>query len=185
MKIAKTQNPGHLCLILGAILLLPSILWAESLRVVWVYDGDTVKAETADRSFRIRLVGIDTPETSKGNNAPGQPYSRKSKKRLMQLVLKKTVTLKQYGLDDYDRVLAEIFVTPPPGMSGVADTGHRLNVNLQLVREGLAEVYGGRTPIDFHAAPYKEAQAQARQSGRGMWRQGDQYISPRVWKHRK
>ena len=39
----------------------------------------------------IRLAGIDSPETSKWRNEPGQPFSRKSTEHLAGLVLNKNV----------------------------------------------------------------------------------------------
>ncbi len=166
------------------LLLAPSLLWAGSFTVVWVYDGDTIKVAGKNKTVRIRLIGIDAPETSKGKKVPGQPYSQKAKKRLLELVLKKTVSLKEYGVDVYNRILAEVFVATPFDLRNKVST-KTLNVNLQLVREGLAEVYQGRMQDDFRPAPYRQAQAQAERSGQGMWRQGDKYVSPRVWKHRK
>lgn len=170
-------------LVMALLILIPSVLWAEPFMVVWVYDGDTIKVGGEGRTVRVRLIGIDAPETAKGKHEPGQPYSQNAKKRLIELVQKKTVALKTYGVDDYDRILAEVFVATPFPLKHDISTD-TLNVNLQLVREGLAEVYGGRTPHDFNVKPYRQAQAEARQSNRGMWRQGETYVSPRAWKHR-
>ena len=81
-------------------------------------------------ALTIRLVGIDAPETSKKKHEQGQPYSRKSAKYLASLVLNKTVDIKSYGKDGYGRTLGVLFVD---GM----------NLNLKMVKAGLAEVYRG------------------------------------------
>jgi len=135
-----------------------------------VYDGDTILVRGADGRERIRLLGIDAPETSKGKGEPGQPYSRKSQHYLADLVLKRTVTLKVYGRDRYDRILAVVYC-------------RGREVNRAMLAAGLAEVYRGRTPEVFDKAPYLETEAQARRSKIGMWRQGDAYVSPIRWKH--
>jgi endonuclease YncB( thermonuclease family) len=61
--------------------------------VVRVYDGGTIKAVGYDIEIKVRLVGIDAPETSKGKRKPGQPFGRKAEKHLAALVLNKIVDL--------------------------------------------------------------------------------------------
>jgi len=56
------------------------------------------------------------------------------------------------------------------------------NVNLEMVKEGLAEVYKGRPAPGFDNRPYWDAEQEARKNMRGMWSQGDKYISPRDWR---
>jgi len=57
----------------------------------------------------------------------------------------------------------------------------RKNVNLELIKVELAEVYRGRSPRGFDLSPYLTAEAQAKSKKRGMWSLGDKYVSPRVW----
>ncbi len=104
---------------------------AGQFKVTRVYDGDTFKATGHDIEINVRLVGIDTPETKKGKNKPGQPFGEKAKKFLARMVLNKQVFIKGYGLGPYNRILAVVYVD-------------RKNVNLKLIKDGLAEVYQGR-----------------------------------------
>lgn len=138
--------------------------------VVKVYDGDTILVAGAGGRRVVRLLGIDAPETSKGRAKPGQPYSQKARQHLADLVLNQPVALTVYGRDRYQRALA------------VVHRGNQ-NINLAMVRAGLAEVYRGRTPETFDKAPYLRSQADARKAQKGMWRQGAAYISPIRWKH--
>jgi endonuclease YncB( thermonuclease family) len=138
--------------------------------VIRVYDGDTIRVKWGDKQETIRLLGIDAPETSKGKGEPGQPYSRKAQRHLAHLVLNRTVTLKAYGRDRYERVLAIVYCD-------------RRDVNHAMLKAGMAEVYRGRTPETFDKAPYLAAEEQARRSQTGMWRQGAAYVSPIRWKH--
>ena len=71
----------------------------------------------------------------------------------------------------YNRVLAEIFV-------------NETNINLEMVRSGLAEVYRGKRSKKFDAAPYFQAEKRAKQSLKGMWIQGADYKSPRQWRQK-
>lgn len=140
----------------------------SNFKVTKVYDGDTVQIQGQDLEFRIRMVAIDAPETG-GSKKKGQPYSQKAKKILSQLIQGKKVRLKQYGTGSYNRILAEIFFG-------------NLNVNLAMVRQGLAEVYRGRLPENLDSAAYKKAQADARRKKIGIWSLGKTYESPKKWR---
>jgi len=117
----------------------------------------------------VRLVGIDAPEKSRRKNEPGQPYSRKATKYLAGLVLNKNITIKEYGTDRYKRILGIVFVNGK-------------NANLEMVKAGLAEVYRGKHAMYFNPNIYQKAEAQAIKEKRGMWVQGDKYISPKEWR---
>lgn len=138
--------------------------------VVRVYDGDTILVVGAAGRQVIRLLGIDAPETAKGKGEPSQPYSQKARRHLASLILERRVTLKPYGQDRYQRILAVVYCDDQ-------------DINHTMIRDGLAEVYRGRTPEGFDKNPYLKSEAQARRAGIGMWRQGANYVSPIRWKH--
>ena len=56
------------------------------------------------------------------------------------------------------------------------------NANLEMVKAGLAEVYRGKHAMYFNPNMYQKAEAEARKANRGMWSQGDKYVSPREWR---
>ena len=114
---------------------------AGQFKVTRVTDGDTVKVTGNGEKVTIRLVGIDAPETSKKKNQPGQPFSRKSTHYLASLVLDKSVEVKSYGTDRYGRTLGVVFV------------GGK-NVNLEIIKAGMAEVYRGRPAGGLNLEPY-------------------------------
>ena len=143
--------------------------FAGQLRVVRVTDGATIKAAIDHMEINVRLVGIDAPETSKKKNEPGQPYSKEATKYLTSLVLKKTITIKEYGTDRYKRILGVVFI-------------NGTNVNLEMIKAGFAQVYQGEHPRYFNVKIYQDAQAEAKKDNRGMWVQGDKYISPKEWR---
>ena len=156
------------------LFVLPAICFAGLFKVNRVTDGDTIKVSGNGSKITVRLVGIDAPETSKKKNEPGQPYSKKSTKHLAGLALNRSVTVKSYGTDRYGRTLGEVFVNGK-------------NVNLEMVKVGLAEVYRGKPAKGLDMNPYWKAEADARKAGIGMWSLGDNYISPKKWRrmHRK
>ena len=99
------------------------------------------------------------PETSKKKHEPGQPFSQTATKHLASLVLNKFVDIKNYGTDRYGRILAVVYC------NGV-------NVNLEIVKAGLAEVYRGKPAKVFDDDPYWEAEKETRKAGRGLWPPG-------------
>jgi micrococcal nuclease len=151
------------------LLLSPVLLYAGQFKVIRVSDGDTLKAMGHDIEIKVRLVGIDAPETARKKRDPGQPYSQRSKKYLAALVLNKTVDVQGYGLDRYGRVLAVI------ALDGK-------NINLEMVKAGLSEVYRGKPPKGFDLAPYLETEKKAQDAKRGMWSLGEKYVSPKDWR---
>lgn len=155
--------------ILLSFLLISSTSIAGELRVVRVTEGDTIEAVADHMEIIVRLVGIDAPELGRMKNEPGQPFSTKATKYLAILILKKTITIKEYGNDQYGRMLGVVFVNGK-------------NANLEMVKAGLAEVYRGKQPRYFNVKIYQDAQAEAKKNKRGMWVQGDKYISPREWR---
>jgi endonuclease YncB( thermonuclease family) len=134
-----------------------------------VIDGDTIIVNNADTKMSIRLVGIDAPEISHKKHEPGQPFSQQSTKYLAGLVLNKAVTVKSFGNDRYGRTLGEVFL------------GGK-NVNLEMVKSGLAEVYRGTPVKGQNMEPYWKSEADAKKAGKGMWVLGAKYVSPREWR---
>jgi len=153
------------------LLALPTISLAGQFKVTRIYDGDTIKAEGHDIEIKVRLVGIDTPETSKKKRELGQPYSQQAKKHLAGLILNKVVEIKGYGLGPFNRILGVIYLNGK-------------NINLEMIRAGLAEVYRGLAPHKFNLNPYWQAEKKARGAKRGIWSQGDKYTSPKEWRKR-
>jgi len=142
-------------------LLLPLLCTAQEVKVVSITDGDTVKVLTADRQqIKVRLAEIDTPERK-------QPYGKKAKQVLSDLVFGKVVDLRPVTVDRYGRTVAHLFIGS-------------LNVNKEMVRTGHAWVYRrymkDKSLIDD--------EQYARSHKLGLWSlPADQRVEP--WKWRK
>jgi micrococcal nuclease len=124
--------------------------------VARVVDGDTFIAQAADRRFRVRLIGVDTPETVKPQT-PVQCFGREASSYARRALDGRRVRL-VYDVDKYDRygrVLAYVYV------------GTEF-FNLELVRRGYGVVL--TVPPDVaHVDDFVAAQVSARTSGRGLW----------------
>jgi endonuclease YncB( thermonuclease family) len=90
--------------------------------VVYVYDGDTVSVVKEGKKLKVRLYGIDAPERD------GQPLGVAAYKRLREKVYNKNITMDVVERDRYGRVVAIVW-------------REGRNINLEMVKEGLAECY--------------------------------------------
>ena len=128
----------------------------EPVRVARVYDGDTVKL--AD-GRRLRLIGVNAPETGHGNLQP-QPLAAEARAMLESLLDRQNHTLtfhhgtKQH--DHYGRLLAHALL----------EDGSNLAV--QLLERGLATALA--VPPNTSAADcYSAIEHKARLAGLGIW----------------
>ena len=136
-------------------------------RVVHVTDGDTVKVQGPGLPVeRVRLLGIDAPEMD-------QDFGKVARRVLADKVEGREVLLHTHGRDRYGRVLAELV------LDGV-------DVNLAMVREGLAWHYAHYAADQFpgDAARYARAQADARALRTGLWAYPNP-VPPWDWRRRK
>lgn len=138
----------------------PSILCAGQFKITHIYDGDTVAIESHHLKIKVRLAGIDSPEISKNRKDISQQYSQQAKRYLSDLVLNKSANLKRYGRSSDGYILAVIY------------TGTK-NINLEMVKAGLARIDKRNIPKDFDLTQYIKAEIDARNAGLGMWSRGE------------
>jgi len=168
-QIISLGFPKAFFLALVVLLGLSQAVYGAEREVIRVHDGDTLKVKGDSGELTIRLAGIDAPEKSRKRSGPGQPFSQKAKEYLADLVLNRSVDIREYGVDRYGRILGIIVLE-----------GN--DVNLHMVRIGFAEVYRGKPAKGFDPAPYLHAEREAREARKGMWAQGMGYVSPRDWR---
>lgn len=129
---------------------------SERVRVIHVYDGDTVKLEDGRR---LRFIGINTPETGHHEQTP-QPYASESKARLRELLDTHNRTLllqdDRQLHDHYKRLLAHAFL----------EDGE--NIAVRLLQEGLATTLVV-PPNTWGQRCYQQHEDSARSAGRGLW----------------
>lgn len=131
-----------------------------------VTDGDTIKAVTEEGTeLRIRLYGIDAPETAKpGLYLPAQPYGDEATQYLRKLVLGKRVTLYIMDIDQHRRMVAVVMMD-------------NQNINRLLIEAGAAECYYEYLRHEPYRSEFLRAEKQARDLRRGIWSQDD-YMRP-------
>jgi endonuclease YncB( thermonuclease family) len=158
-------------MVIAWLLAFPTFSLAGEFTVTKVYDGDTIMAEGHDIVIYILLAGIDAPEMASREGQPHQPYAKEAKRYLESLILNKTVDIKGYSIGPYpyDDLVGEIYLRDK-------------NINMEMVKNGLAEVWLERPPEGFDITPYLEAERKAKAAKRGMWSLGRGYMSPRDWR---
>jgi micrococcal nuclease len=131
--------------------------------VTGVVDGDTIDVEIGGRTERVRLIGIDTPETKKPDS-PVECYGPEASAFTASLLPIGTEVLIErdvVGRDDYGRVLGYVHLV---GADGLATTF----VNMEIVEQG----YAGPLTIEPNSTFARDFAAAARRAERadlGMW----------------
>ena len=115
--------------------------------VVSVPDGDTVSVRRGSATVRVRVDGIDTPETNQAFGPQAQAFTS-------ALVRNKRVTVNVRDIDRYGRLVGRI---------RIAET----DLSVALVQEGLAWHYTRYSDDPVLA----NAEAQARGARLGLWSQ--------------
>lgn len=127
--------------------------------VIGISDGDTLTVLSGRTPTRIRLDGIDAPET-------GQDYGSRSKQLASDLAFGKGVTIRPVTRDRYGRTVAEVIL--PDGRS----------LNQEMVGRGAAWWYREYAPRDAKLA---RLEAEARGARRGLWSQPNP-VPPWTWR---
>ncbi|HSH87869.1 MAG TPA: thermonuclease family protein [Methylophilus sp.] len=121
-----------------------------------VIDGDTVIILDQGRTYRLRLLDIDAPESQ-------QTYGKQSKRHLMALC-NGNITVQSTGTDPYGRTLGHLYC-------------NHTDASQYQVAQGMAwfnRRYSSRTEL-------ASLQQQAQQQALGLWQQANP-IPPWVWR---
>ena len=132
----------------------------ETARVVRVVDGDTLIIDRGLGGERLRYIGIDAPESVKPNT-PVEFMGREASAANAALVEGATIVLEAdvSDTDRFGRLLRYAWLR---------DGGSWLFVNLELVRQGYAQVVTFPPDVRW-VDTLREAQRAARDAGVGLW----------------
>lgn len=132
----------------------------QSARILSVIDGDTVDVQIDGKTERLRLIGIDTPET-KDPRKPVQCYGREASARTAAILSPgRSVILEadpsQGERDKYGRLLRYVWLDKSTCF------------NLMMIRDGYAFEYTYGTPYKYQSN-FKAAQKTAETAQSGLW----------------
>lgn len=128
-------------------------------KVVKVIDGDTFDLLTEEKTIRVRMFGIDSPER-------GQAYNVKAKEFTASVIAGKEIKVSIHNKDRYGRFVCDVYL-----LDGTY-------VNAEIVKAGYA----------WHFVRYSndpqlaKAEDEARNDKRGLWKDSDP-MPP--WEYRK
>jgi endonuclease YncB( thermonuclease family) len=135
---------------------------AVAAEVQRVTDGDTFVASVGGRRERIRVIGVDTPE-SVAPNRPDEPYGEGASDFAKRYLDGETVRLAGDAepRDRYGRMLAYVWLADGTFW------------NALLVAEGYAQQLT-IPPNVAYASLFRRLAAEARRQDRGLWAEEDQ-----------
>jgi len=121
-----------------------------------VIDGDTIKVEIDGKTYKVRYIGIDTPELHHPNK-PVEEYAQEAYEFNKSLVDGKELKLVKdvSETDKYDRLLRYVYVGD-------------LFVNAELVEKGYANA-SPYPPDVAYEDEFRELETQARNAQIGLW----------------
>ena len=128
-------------------------------RVVGISDGDTITCLRDTTQVKVRLWGIDCPES-------GQDFGQRAKQATSDLAFGKTVQVLPRDTDRYGRTVAEVMLLD--GRS----------LNRELVRQGAAWWYREYAPADREL---ERLEIEAKAAKRGFWAQSSP-VAPWEWR---
>jgi micrococcal nuclease len=133
----------------------------ETVTVLRVVDGDTIQVRLRGRAEKIRLIGVDTPE-SVDPRRPVEYFGKEAAAFTRRMVEAKVVILRgergKENRDRYGRLLRYVYL--PDGTC----------LNAEIIRQGYGHAY-----VRFPFRRQKEFRAyerEAREAGRGLWAPG-------------
>ena len=121
-----------------------------------VIDGDTIVVKIADKEERVRLIGVDTPETVHPNK-PVEYFGKEASEFTKRMVEGKRVKLEYdwQRRDKYRRLLAYVYL----------EDGTFLNA--EIIKQGYGFAYI-RFPFKY-LDEFRKYEREARESNKGLW----------------
>lgn len=139
----------------------PSAQVQKSFLVTKVIDGDTIEIKSDGLILKVRLIGIDTPETVDPRRPVGC-FGKKASAETKRLIEGKHVILTKdvSETDKYNRLLRYVFLP--------IREGENLFINDYLIRQGFAKILTYPPDIKYDSR-FLQAQKEAKDNLRGLW----------------
>ena len=155
MRRISKNNPVKASILLALIIffLFTFTLANDLVRVKRVIDGDTLLLTNSER---VRLIGVDTPET-KHPQKPVQHFGKEAYLFTQRMVEGKEVRIEYdwQKRDKYGRLLAYVYL-----MDGAF-------LNAEIIKQGYGFAYT-RFPFKY-LEEFRRYEREARENGKGLW----------------
>ena len=131
----------------------------QNAKLVRVVDGDTLVVTLDGQQEKIRIIGINTPESVKPNS-PVECFGKEASFHIEELLdmdglLSVQTDPTQDTYDRNGRLLAHVFIG-------------EVNIAREMLFDGYAYEYTYRKPY-IYQSEYRDAQRQAQENKRGLW----------------
>ena len=130
----------------------------ETFYVSEVIDGDTIRISTGGSEQKVRLIGVDTPET-KNPSKPVECYGPEASAYLSSRLTGRYVSLEadqsQGDADAYGRLLRFVWLDGE-------------NINLSIIKGGFGREYTFNLPYKYQRN-FLEAENSAKSTHSGLW----------------
>jgi len=132
----------------------------SSAKVIRVIDGDTVEVLVDSETHKIRIIGIDTPETVDPRK-PVECFGLEAYEKAKELLKKDSIVYlepdpSQGDKDRYSRLLRYIWIDEHSDFGRI------------MIEEGYAYEYTYNLPYKYQSI-YKKAQKESEEEKRGLW----------------
>lgn len=131
-------------------------------KVIRVIDGDTIVVEINSKKEKIRLIGINTPE-SVDSRRPVECFGVEASQKAKEILTGKNVGLETDSAvderDKYGRLLRYLFLEDGT------------NFNKMMINEGYAYEYTYDLPYKYQSE-FRQAEKEARENKKGLWADG-------------
>ncbi len=131
----------------------------DSYKVLKVVDGDTLDIDYNGNTERVRLIGINSPE-SVDPRRPVECYGVEASEHAKDMLEGEDIKIEfdnsQSKRDQYDRLLAYVYL------------GDGQMVNRKMIADGYAYEYTYNTPYKYQSE-FKSLQSIAKNLHRGLW----------------
>lgn len=131
-------------------------------KIIRVIDGDTIIVEINSRKEKIRLLGINTPE-SVDPRRPVECFGIEASDKAKEILAGGNVRLETDSTasekDKYGRLLRYVFLEDGT------------NFNRMMISEGYAYEYTYDLPYKYQSE-FKQAEKEARENKKGLWADG-------------
>ena len=129
----------------------------QTYKVLKVVDGDTIQIDYNGTKEKVRLIGIDTPESVHPDEAKNNENGKIASEYTKKLLTDKSVSLELdvQERDKYGRILAYVYLDGEM-------------VNKKLLADGYAQV-ATFPPNVKYVKEFTQIQKEAKDSGKGLW----------------
>ena len=128
-------------------------------------DGDTFYATINDKEYKVRLIGVNCPESTNKVD----PFGKEASEYTEQRLLGKTIYLERDAgdTDRYGRLLRYVWLSEPQKITEESIESYMFNA--MLVGNGYAQVMTIQPNVKYQQS-FVTLQKEAMESNKGLWR---------------